>query len=67
MAIHTLAQRDAFISKMNKDVSDSSRLKLHAAPFNAETLVQPALHKLESHKQAKSQFMFMSVSKMNLI
>ena len=56
MSIHTLAQRDAFISKMDKHVFDTSRLELRAAPFNAETLfadeVQPALYKLESHKQA---------------
>ena len=52
MFIHTLAQRDAYISKMDKDVSDTSRLKLCAAPFNTETLfvneMQPAVHKLES-------------------
>ena len=51
MSFNTLVQKDAFINKMDKDVSETSKLKLHSSPFNTETLfadkVQPVLFKLD--------------------
>ena len=56
MFIRTLVQRDAFIDKIDKDVSETSKPRLPSAPFRTEALfadeVQPLLHKLEIHKQA---------------
>ena len=55
---------------MDKDISQTSKLKLSAVPFSTETLfadeVQPVLHRLESYKKANKPIMSMSFFKETL-